>query len=174
MRYVLQLLALLLLVPVASSQQPTPCTQPEVAALDFWLGTWDLTWTNADGSDGKGTNTIAKTLGGWVVLEDFQDTTPGGTGFAGQSVSVFDARSGLWKQTWVDNAGGYLLFTGTPDAEPMEVRTAPFQNPQGQTQINRMTWTDVTDDALTWRWQRSTDDGATWTDMWVVAYTRAE
>ncbi|MEM6784488.1 MAG: DUF1579 family protein [Bacteroidota bacterium] len=174
MRSLLHLRLLLLFVPVATAQQPAPCTQPEAAALDFWVGTWDLAWTNADGSDGQGTNTISKTLGGCVVHEDFQDTTPDGTGFAGQSVSVFDARSGLWKQTWVDNAGGYLLFTGAPDAEPMEVRTAPFANPQGQSQINRMVWTDVSGDALTWRWQSSTDDGATWTDRWVIAYARAE
>ncbi|MEM8601999.1 MAG: DUF1579 family protein [Bacteroidota bacterium] len=172
--HVLRFLSLLLLVPVASAQQPTPCTQPEAAALDFWVGTWDLTWTNTDGSAGQGVNTITKALGGCVVHEDFQDTTPGGTGFAGQSVSVFDARSGLWKQTWVDNTGGYLLFTGVPDAEPMEVRSAPFTNPQGQSQINRMVWTDVTENALTWRWQSSTDDGLTWTDQWVIAYTRAK
>ena len=28
------------------------------------------------------------------------------------SVSTFDARAQQWKQTWVDNQGGYLDFTG--------------------------------------------------------------
>ena len=27
-------------------------------------------------------------------------------------------------------------------------------------------------DALDWHWQRSTDDGQTWTDVWVIRYTR--
>ncbi len=35
-----------------------------------------------------------------------------------------------------------------------------------------MTWTDITADAFDWHWQASADDGETWTDMWVIHYTR--
>ena len=30
----------------------------------------------------------------------------------GLSVSLFNARSGKWQQTWVDNEGAYLDFVG--------------------------------------------------------------
>ena len=30
----------------------------------------------------------------------------------GRSASIFDVSAGKWKQTWVDNEGGYLDFVG--------------------------------------------------------------
>jgi hypothetical protein len=36
----------------------------------------------------------------------------------------------------------------------------------------RMVWSHVEPDSLTWRWQRSDDDGATWTTNWELAYRR--
>ena len=156
------------------SPHASPCdTAPEARQLDFWLGTWELTWPGGqggtpEGETGRGTNTITKMLGGCVVHERFASES----GFEGASVSVYHPRSGEWRQTWVDNQGGYLLFTGGLTDEGMVLRTAPFTNGQGERQISRMTWRNVTADALDWHWQRSTDDGATWTDQWVIRYTR--
>ncbi len=162
------LLALLLFAPLAHAQ-PAPCPSAEATHLDFWLGTWDLTWTADDGSDGHGVNTITRTLGDCVIREVFA----GDDGFAGESVSVYNPRTEQWRQTWVDNQGGYLLFTGSPDADgTMELRTAPFTNPQGNEQVNRMIWLNVTDDSFDWHWQNSTDDGQTWNDLWVIRYAR--
>jgi hypothetical protein len=31
---------------------------------------------------------------------------------------------------------------------------------------------DITAQGLTWRWQGSADAGATWSDRWVIHYTR--
>jgi hypothetical protein len=54
----------------------------------------------------------------------------------------------------------------------MELRTAPRPGADGRPEVSRMTWTDLTPGALTWRWQRSRDDGATWADVWVIRYAR--
>lgn len=163
-------LLLLLALPLAASAQTDapPCRAPEAAQLDFWLGTWDLTWTDEDG-EGLGTNTITKDLDGCVVHERFESAD----GYRGESVSVYDARRGGWRQTWVDSRGGYIPLSGGLGADGvMALQTAPFTNPQGQEQVHRMIWTDMTRDALTWRWQRSTDGGATWADQWVIRYAR--
>ena len=161
---------LVVLAPLAHAQQQTTtlCETPEADGLDFWVGTWDLTWTAASG-EGRGVNVVTRDLGGCVVHERFEDL---GTGFAGESVSVYTPSG--WRQTWVDNSGGYLLFEGTThdDGTVREMRMAPFENASGAMQINRMTWEDVTADGLTWRWQASTDGGATWTDNWVITYAR--
>lgn len=159
-----------LALPVVA-QPASPCMTEAASGLDFWVGTWDLEWDTAAGpGEGGGTNVITRDLGGCVVHERFADAS----GFAGESVSVRTPQG--WRQTWVDNAAGYLLFSGATDADGRvtEMRSAPFTNPQGATQINRMVWQDVTADALTWRWQASTDDGETWADRWVIRYTRAE
>lgn len=168
-----RLLAGFALLAAPSLAQPAaPCTAEAAGGLDFWTGTWDLAWDTASGPDtGSGTNVIARGLAGCVVHERFTDTTPD-SGYQGESVSVLTPQG--WRQTWVDNAGAYLLFDGATDAEGrvVEMRSAPFTNPAGQTQVNRMIWEDVTEDALTWRWQASTDGGATWADSWVIRYTR--
>ena len=36
----------------------------------------------------------------------------------------------------------------------------------------RMVYEDITENSLTWRWQRSADGGATWSDQWVIRYVR--
>ena len=164
-------LAASLVAPLVAAQ--SPCSAEDASTLDFWVGEWDLTWPGGqagtpEGETGRGTNTITKEHGGCVVHERFDSEA----GFTGESVSVYNARAGEWRQTWVDNQGGYLLFTGSPSDEAMELRTASVTTPQGQTAVSRMTWRNVTADALDWHWQRSTDGGATWTDVWVIRYTR--
>jgi hypothetical protein len=170
-------LLLLLLAPPARSEAapsapPPPCAAPEAAALDFWTGTWDLTWDPVpanDGDTGRGTNVVTRTHGGCVVEEHFAAAN----GYGGLSVSVYQPGTGTWRQTWVDNRGNYLLFTGGPAPDGrMELRTAPAPAGGGRTQVSRMTWEDVTPGALTWRYQRSFDGGATWEDEWVIRYAR--
>lgn len=158
----------LLLAPAALAQQ-TLCETSAADGLDFWVGSWDLAWTSASGP-ATGTNTITRDLSGCVIHERFAATT----GFKGESVSVYTPSG--WRQTWVDNSGGYLLFEGQThdDGTVREMRMAPFENASGEMQINRMIWEDVTADRLTWRWQSSTDSGDSWTDTWVIYYTRAE
>jgi hypothetical protein len=94
-----------------NTAQPKPCSEPEQKQLDFWVGEWDLTWPgNNPGETAHGTNTIKRILDGCIVQENFS----GGDAMhlRGQSVSIFDIRGGKWKQTWVDNEGGYLDLVG--------------------------------------------------------------
>jgi len=116
--------SLLLVVAIASAcvaqsqqhnssqqQQTAPCMEPEQKQLDFWVGEWELTWPeNTFSKAGRGTNNVQRTLDGCVVQESFSDgeSMP----LRGLSVSTYDARAGKWKQTWVDNQGGYLDFVG--------------------------------------------------------------
>lgn len=168
------LLLLAVAVPALAQQPQTPCSSPEYDQLDFWIGTWDLTWEGGqggtpEGETGHGVNTITAEYGNCVIQEAFE----GDNGFDGGSVSIYDARSGQWRQTWVDNAGGHIAFTGgLTDDGLMEFRTAPFTDAQGRAQVNRMIWTDVSEDRLTWRWQTSRDGAEPWEDLWVITYAR--
>ena len=164
----LALLALALTAGPALAQ-PAACDTEAHGRYDFWVGTWDLTWQAGPDSTGHGTNTITKTYGGCVIEERFADVG----GFEGMSVSTLDARTGRWLQTWTDNQASVLRFTGgTAEDGVPTFEGAPFTNPQGQEQVNRMTWRNVTADGFDWHWQRSLDGGATWTDMWVIHYER--
>ncbi len=147
---------------------PKPCTQPEASQFDFWLGEWELSWEGQDGQQGKGTNKIYRALGGCVIHENFAATDGS---LIGQSWSMYVPRTGEWKQTWVDNQGSYLLFTGKFEDGKMELRTAPFER-NGKTFISRMVFKNITENSLNWDWQRSEDNGATWVDVWNIQYKR--
>lgn len=137
--------------------------------MDFWVGTWDVRWDEGGGvAAGGGTNTITREYGDCVIQEAF-DGGPTTGGMIGHSVSVYFAPGGSWRQTWVDNQGGYFALTGGPEGERFILTNTRLSE---QAPYLRMVYENITDNSLTWRWQRSTDAGVTWADSWVIHYTR--
>jgi hypothetical protein len=128
--------------------------------FDFWLGDWSVSWNG----DKEGSNRVEKVLGGKVVLEQF-DGRPG-IDFQGMSVSTYVEQLDRWRQTWVDSEGTYMDFVGGRVDGTMDLRM------QRGDQLFRMLWHDLEPDALTWNWERSDDDGATWELLWQLAYER--
>lgn len=128
--------------------------------FDFWLGEWDATWGDGE----HGTNSVYRDFDGHVIVENF-DGRPA-TEFQGMSISVYDVKDGVWRQTWVDNEGNYLDFVGGFADGCMDLRR---RTPEG---LFRMLWSDIGRDAFDWRWQRSADDGETWETLWEIGYTR--
>jgi hypothetical protein len=150
-----------------------PCRGPESTQLDFWLGEWELTWPaeqsgGAEGALAHGTNQVRKILNGCVVEEKFATAD---ASLMGRSHSVFDTRGGVWRQTWVDSAGGYLVFTGGVHGANFELHTEQAER-DGVTVVNRMVFKDIRSNSLTWHWQASTDGGETWDELWTITYRR--
>ncbi len=148
------------------SSQPPPCSSPEASQFDFWLGHWNATW----GDSGKGTNYVTKELAGCVIHEHFStlDSMP----FIGRSYSVYNIHTEMWHQTWVDNSGGYLDFTGGMQGDKMILsRTA---RPKGKDPfMQRMVYYNIKADSFDWNWEKSTDEGKTWKLLWKIHYQRA-
>ncbi|HZZ91975.1 MAG TPA: hypothetical protein VFE23_05390 [Usitatibacter sp.] len=154
---------------VAAQAPAQACDTPEAHQLDFWLGEWDLAYTEG-GKALTSRNRISKILDGCAVLEQF-DGRPG-IALEGRSVSAFDAGAKRWKQTWVDNTGAYLDFAGgMEDGRMVLARTAMRGE---QRFLQRMVFEDVKPRSLRWLWQRSDDDGRTWKTQWEIAYRRAQ
>jgi hypothetical protein len=135
--------------------------------LDFWLGDWTVTW---DG--GGGTNRLERILGGKVIHEQFEGLAADGSGdLHGQSWSVFEPARRLWRQTWVDDQGGYFDLVGDRvEGWFAFVRKAPERGEQAR---QRMVFRDVQTDRFRWTWELSLDGGATWAVRWEIAYRRA-
>lgn len=148
--------------------QAPPCSGPEFRQMDFWLGDWDARYANDPSMPADGRNVITRAYGGCVIQEQF-DGGPAAQGLIGHSVSTFHAPLGKWRQTWVDNQGGYFALVGGPVGDDFVLEntrltdTAPYM---------RMLFEDITPASFTWRWQQSTDAGATWEDQWVIYYSR--
>lgn len=153
---------------VAQTSQK-PCSGEQSKEFDFWLGTWDLEWRSAEGLVQKGTNEITRILGGCVIRESFD----GGEDLVlrGESYSMFDRSSGSWKQTWVDNQGSYLDFTGGWSDGKM-ILSRRFETREGKTVMQRMVFFNIAVDSLDWNWENSTDDGKSWNVIWHIKYTK--
>lgn len=144
-----------------------PCSSPEASQFDFWVGEWELTWADT----GKGTNIVTEPLGQCVIEEQFADAAA--NSLKGMSVSVYNPRTKEWQQTWVDNMGGYMVFTGGWQGDRM-ILSRETVRPDGTPVIQRMVWRDITPNSLTWDWQASEDKGATWKTNWQISYVRKQ
>lgn len=137
--------------------------QPE-NQFDFWLGQWEVRWND----DGRGTNRIERILDGKIIQENFIGDSP--SELRGLSFSAYDPERKIWCQTWVDNSGSYLDFTGTfEDGKMLLSRDAIVR---GEECKQRMVWYNIRPDQLDWNWERSDDDGLTWRVLWKIKYVR--
>ncbi len=159
-----------------ASAQTTPakafCTDPHQKQFDFWIGQWDLSWPGAKAGDvAHGHNHVTHLMDGCVVQENFDggDTSP----MQGMSVSVFDLPSGKWKQTWVDNQGAYLDFTGEFHEKERELILArEAAKPDGSKILQRMVYKNLSPNEFDWSWEQSSDGGKTWVVQWPIHYKR--
>lgn len=147
---------------------PPPCSSAEFHQMDFWLGTWDARYTNDANRPPDGQNIITREYGGCVIQEAF-DGGPAAQGLIGHSVSTYHTPFGKWRQTWVDNQGGYFALTGGPVGDDFVLENTRLSD---SAPYMRMLYEEITANSFTWRWQQSTDAGATWSDQWVIYYTR--
>jgi Protein of unknown function (DUF1579) len=154
---------------IAQTAPPNPCLLPQQKQLDFWVGEWDLTWpAQKRGELDHGTNTIRRVLDGCVVEENFSAEASGH--LRGRSVSLFDPQSGKWKQTWVDNEGSYLDFTGEWKDGQMILSRAATAN--GKPTLQRMVFKNIAPDEFDWSWESSSDGGKSWQVKWPIRYKR--
>ena len=154
---------------LAGAAHAAPCDSPEARQFDFWVGDWDLSYVQ-EGKRLHSRNRITKGFGGCVVLEEF--TGKPGIELEGRSVSVYDRGAKRWKQTWVDNEGSYLDFTGGWQDGRMVLQREAERD--GKRFLQRMVFEDIRADALKWLWQRSPDGGATWVTQWEIEYRRVK
>ena len=128
-----------------------------------------MRWDASPGlAAGQGSNSISRALGSCVLQEDFVGGASTG-GPVGRSLSTFHAPAQRWRQTWVDNQGGYFALTGGPEGDRFVLVSYRLSNGKP---AQRMVFEAITPNSLTWRWQATADAGASWSDQWVIYYTR--
>jgi hypothetical protein len=141
--------------------------QSDSTLFDFWIGQWNLTWRNEDGTEGRGTNNVVRILDAKVIQENFVDMK----GFKGSSMSVLTARTNTWKQAWADNQGGYFDFEGFVEGDKRGFRTQPKEVNE-KVYVFRMIFYDIRKESFIWDWEGSTDSGKTWNLIWRINYKR--
>jgi hypothetical protein len=173
-RQVLQAMkhAFFILLFITSAPTPSFSQDNESQWFDFWVGNWDVTWTEADGKLGRGTNTILMTLDNKVLQENFKIDLGTSKGYLGTSLSVYNPKKKTWHQGYADNQGAYFNFTGERQGDKRIFKTEPVSNGDKQI-IQRMVFYDIKANSLTWDWESSEDGGKTWKLNWRINYKRA-
>jgi hypothetical protein len=138
--------------------------------FDFWVGKWEVTWNNPNGTTGKAVNNIVKILDGKVIQENFVDPSPGG--LKGTSISVFNSQTKVWHQAWADNQGGYYDLEGGTENGIKYFRTK-MREINGQKSFQRMKFYNITPNSFTWDWESTSDGGQTWTLQWRLNYKKS-
>jgi hypothetical protein len=153
-----------LLFAAGAAPKTAPCAAPELRQFDFWVGEWDLTWEG-----GSGTNRVHRVLDACAVEENFSGSDADGQ-LRGMSLSVYDTAQRQWRQTWVDNQGSYLDFTGGLKDGRMVLGREAIAD--GKRFAQRMIFYNITPNALDWSWERSDDGGRSWRPLWKIHYAR--
>lgn len=141
------------------------CATENHRAFDFWVGEWKV--LNPKGKE-AGRNQIKVEQGGCVLVENWSSAD--GV-FKGTSYNFYNASTEKWNQTWVDNQGGSLLLEGNIQNGAM-VLSGKSKGPQGQWQLDRITWTPNGDGTVRQHWQVSTDEGKSWATSFDGTYHR--
>lgn len=136
---------------------------PHRDQFGFWLGSWRV--RSLAGPELDGVNEVAWVLDGSVLWEQF---SAGADPFTGWSFSVPDPEQG-WRQTWVDNTGAYLDFTGGWCGDVMVLERERTRGGPGR---QRMTWRAIGPRSLVWDWARQAHPRAGWDLVWRLGYER--
>jgi hypothetical protein len=162
---------------VAAAAPAKACAAPEFRQLDFWIGDWDLTVrarnspTSDQWGEAKGHQHVESILSGCAIAEHFSADGPG-TPWSGASYSSWQPQVSAWRQTWVDDSGGYLALRGTFESGAMTLYGEPREVGGKKVQM-RMVYRNITPSSLRWEWQRSELDWATMAPMITIDYRRS-
>lgn len=172
-RYLLLLLSIsfLFIQPISAqnaNQKTSKCDCIECHQFNFWIGKWKVEWENSDSSKSDGTNTVNLILDSCVIEENF-DGNPG-MPFRGKSLSVYNQNLKIWQQTWVDDTGGYIVFTGGMEGDKM-ILSRSIETPKGLL-LQRMVFYNIKKDSFEWNWESSMDNGENWNLKWKINYSR--
>ena len=147
----------------APTAPPAPCASAEHRQFDFWLGQWRV-----ERADGRlaGHNRIESRHGGCVLTEHY--STP--SGYSGESLNIYDARRGVWHQTWTDSGGLLLQLEGGRDGEDMLLQ-GTLLSPEGPV-AQRIRWSPLADGSVRQLWQTRAAGAREWTTIFDGRYTR--
>jgi hypothetical protein len=159
-------LASLLLAQAAAAQATPPaCTSEEHAALDFWVGEWDVYPNGRDALVAR--SRIEKLYGDCAIRENWMPLR----GSGGGSLSGFDPATGRWHQTWIGSSPGVVHFEGGQDEGKMVLTGSwPGSGPGGEDGLTRMTYSRVEGGAVRQFGEFSADNGVTWQPSFDLIY----
>lgn len=145
------------------------CLDPAHRQFDFWLGDWEVRQPGS--SPPYAANSIARIVQGCALQEIYRSPQ----GYTGKSLNWYEAETGLWRQTWVDNSGLVLQLAGGLNAQGhMVLEGGERITAQAETVRDRITWMAQADDTVLQVWEVLRSDASEWERIFTGLYRRRE
>jgi hypothetical protein len=145
-----------LAMPSALALDAESCSaNSESRQLDFWLGDWTVRYP---GMPGTANSTVSLTLDKCLLTEMWD----GGKGHSGENMFAYSSDDESWHGMFADNQGRVHVFEGKVAQGSAEF-TGPSRGPDGKEVLNRIRVLRLAENKVEHSWEKSTDNGATWT-----------
>jgi len=174
--------------PVLASPLPAqdagPCDSTKARAFDFWLGDWTIEQRILT-ADGRwrafpARTSVSRAAGGCALVERWEGTVQffweGMTRpekLSALSVRAYDSAANEWRIHWMDSRSPRF---GPPYVGGFTDGVGEFfssrQTPDGPRR-SRITFSEITADSVHWDLAVSSDDGRTWTRIWIMEMRRS-
>jgi hypothetical protein len=149
----------------AFAGNPAPCSaNPGSRQLDFWLGSWTVTYPGASGSS---SSKVHLELDQCLVVENWD----GGTGHSGKNMLAYSPDDDRWHGMFADNQGRVHVLEGKAQPGSAEFY-GPSRGPNAEAVLNRVRIARVSANKVEQTWEKSTDKGVTWTKAFGGEYSR--
>ena len=132
--------------------------------MDFWLGEWTVTYP---GTSGSAMSKVYVDLDKCLIVESWE----GGQGHKGENMFAYSDDDKSWHGMFADNQGRVHMFEGKV-VNGFGEFTGPSRGSSGEAVLNRIKIVRVNANKAEQSWEKSTDNGATWTVEFHGEYTR--
>jgi hypothetical protein len=153
--------------PAFAADTPSCAANPHSRQLDFWLGDWHV---SAPGSAPNAASKVSLALDKCMVIENWD----GGRGHVGKNVFAYSPDDNSWHALFADNKGRVHVFLKSQVSSGSAEFSSPSRGPDGQPVLNRVTIVRLGPDKVEQLWEKSTDNGATWSTEFRGEYTRSQ
>ena len=148
------------------ASDPAPCSaKSESRQLDYWLGDWQLTSPEALAGN---TSHVSLALGNCLFVENWDN----GKGHTGENIFAYSPDDKSWHGMFADNEGRVHVFVDGQVAGGSAEFYGPNRGPDGTTVLNRVKLVRLTPDKIEHSWEKSTDNGVSWTTVFRGEYSR--
>ncbi|MGD9967470.1 MAG: hypothetical protein AB7Q23_10080 [Hyphomonadaceae bacterium] len=169
--------------PINTQNSPLGCTSIESRAFDFWLGEWDIAQRilNADGSwlELPAQTAVNASPNGCVLTEHWQgdvrffwEGMTAAEPLFGYSVRTYDPSLRQWRIYWMDSHAPRFEspYVGNFENGRGEFRRE-FATPDGA-RLGRIVFDNITPETVNWELSVSSDEGQSWTALWIMEMQR--
>lgn len=150
----------------AASGPGTCAASVENRQFDFWVGDWTIA---APGASSSSISNVSLSLDHCLLVEKWN----GGKGHSGENIFAYSADDKSWYGMFADNMGRAHVFTAGHVASGLAEFDGTNRGPNGETVLDKVKVVRIAPNKVEQTWEKSTDNGATWTTVFRGEYTRS-